>query len=419
MRPVAAALLGAGLMTLFMGPCAALPSAGELSVACASTVDEKSADAQIAACTSAIESGKWSGKGLSWAYANRVGARVLKGDLEGALADANEAVRLDPQNTMAFNNRGFVYSFMDDPERALADFNQSIRLDPSQPLPYLNRGQIYAERNEFDRAVAEFSEAIRLDPKFITAHTNRARTFFAKHDYDRAIQDLSEAIKLGGNTAEIFSDRGLNYLAARKPDPAIADFEEAVRIDPQYIPAIHSLGDAYLAKGDYGRAVPYYDKAIGIDGKDARHYFNRGRARLYQGAFSDAAADFNRASELEPQVAYLLLWREIASKRGGLPSLLGAEGPKVDMTAWPAPIVRLYLGEVAPDAVEAAADKLEAGRRKSGRCEAKFYLGELRLFNGQRVEAKGLLETVTRECPEFPSLLLDAAAELRALGAAP
>ena len=78
---------------------------------CVNEARAVSVDQQIFACTSAILSGKWSGKNLSWAYVNRVMAYALKGKLEKALADANEAVRLDPQNAMAFTNRGFVYEF--------------------------------------------------------------------------------------------------------------------------------------------------------------------------------------------------------------------------------------------------------------------------------------------------------------------
>jgi tetratricopeptide (TPR) repeat protein len=415
----AAALLGVGLMTILGWPCEALPMDDEEVAKCANLKHDQSPDAQLFACNAAIASGKWSGKALAWAYANRVAPRVLKGDLEGALADANEAIHLDPQNTMAFNNRGFVYMFKDDPERALADFNESIRLDPSQPLAHLNRGQIYAERDEVDLAIKEYGEAIRLDPKFITAYRSRARISFAKGNVDQAIQDLSEAIKLDGASAETFNDRGISYLAKGNLGPAIADFEETVRLKPRYVPAIHNLGSAYLTKGDYGRAVEYFDKAIAIDDKQARLYFNRGRAHLYQGALAEAAADLARANEIEPDVGYFVLWKEIASKRAGVPSRLAAAAQKVDLTEWPGPVVRLYMGEISPEDLEAATGKLDAERRKLGECEAKFYLGELRLFGGKRDEAKGLLEGVARECPGFPSLLIDAAAELRGLGARP
>ncbi len=54
-------------------------------------------DQQIAGCTQAISSGKYSGKGLIWAYNNRGNAWRAKGDSERAIADFVETSKLDPK----------------------------------------------------------------------------------------------------------------------------------------------------------------------------------------------------------------------------------------------------------------------------------------------------------------------------------
>src|SRR3990170_1328845 len=67
-----------------------------------------SGDVRIAACTRAIESGRWQGANLVWAYGNRGDAKKTKGDLDGAIADYNRALELDSRNAIAYNNRGNV-----------------------------------------------------------------------------------------------------------------------------------------------------------------------------------------------------------------------------------------------------------------------------------------------------------------------
>jgi TIR domain/Tetratricopeptide repeat len=47
-------------------------------------------------------------------------------------------------------------------DRAIADFNEAIRLNPSYALALGNRGLVYAKKDSYDRAIADFDEAIRL-----------------------------------------------------------------------------------------------------------------------------------------------------------------------------------------------------------------------------------------------------------------
>jgi lipoprotein NlpI len=79
---------------------------------------------------------------------------------------------------------------------AIADYNEAIRLDPKLPGPSYNRGLLYTVKQDYDRAIADFSEAIRLDPKFAGAFNNRGWAYAAKQDYDHAIADYNEAIRL-------------------------------------------------------------------------------------------------------------------------------------------------------------------------------------------------------------------------------
>src|SRR6266403_339236 len=53
-----------------------------------------------------------------------------KGDNDRAIADYNEAIRLDPKHARAFHHRGYAYSDKGDNDRAIADYNEAIRLNP-------------------------------------------------------------------------------------------------------------------------------------------------------------------------------------------------------------------------------------------------------------------------------------------------
>src|SRR5438270_81590 len=54
--------------------------------------------------------------------ANRCEARALAGDFTRALADCNEAIKLEPNETVPLGSRGFVYLKMAKIDEALSDF---------------------------------------------------------------------------------------------------------------------------------------------------------------------------------------------------------------------------------------------------------------------------------------------------------
>jgi len=75
----------------------------EFCAGSAGTVDDR-----IAACTSAITSGRLSAASLAVAFRNRGNAWSAKGDKDRAIADYNEAIRLNPKSATAYRNRGSV-----------------------------------------------------------------------------------------------------------------------------------------------------------------------------------------------------------------------------------------------------------------------------------------------------------------------
>ena len=87
-------------------------------------------------------------------------------------------------------------------DRAIADFDEAIRLNPSADAFY-NRGNAYAELGQYDRAIADFDKAIRLNPKSVAAIEKRAAVIAMKSgrggEQTGAIADVDEAIRLNPN----------------------------------------------------------------------------------------------------------------------------------------------------------------------------------------------------------------------------
>ena len=278
---------------------------------------------------------------------------------------------------------------------------------------------MYKDRGEYDRAIADYNDAIRLDPKYAFAYNGRGNAYNGKGEYDRAIADYSEAIQLDPNDRLPYNNRGNAYKDTGEFDRAIADYNDAIRLDPKYVNAYTGRGNAYQAKGDYDHAIADYNEAIKIDPRNLNAYFSRGRADLYSRALPKALVDLNQASEISPRYAYAALWLDIVNKRSNLPSRLAEATKQFDMTKWPAPVIRLYLGQFTREAALASADDPDPNTKKGQTCEVNFYSGELALQRGTKDEATNLFRLAAAGCPKGFVEYAAALAELKALDATP
>ena len=76
--------------------------------------------------------------------------------MEGAMADFDKAIALQPDQARSYITRGTVKKRKGDRAGALADYAQGLKLDPNAPLAYSMRGWLYYNTQEFTNALADF-----------------------------------------------------------------------------------------------------------------------------------------------------------------------------------------------------------------------------------------------------------------------
>src|SRR5215207_8169312 len=104
--------------------------------------ENASPDAAITACTKLVNPRRSKGNELALAYYNRAISYKQKGDIERALNDYNESIRINPAYAKAFNNRGNLWRDKGELERAIADYSEAIKLDANYAAAYANRGDV-------------------------------------------------------------------------------------------------------------------------------------------------------------------------------------------------------------------------------------------------------------------------------------
>ena len=101
----------------------------------------------------------------------------LEGAPLEAISEYDEAIRLNPRDGDAYNNRGNAYRDLGDHRQDLEDFNRAIDLDPHKTSPHYNRGMTYIDLGLYRNALDDFNDIIRLDPESTHAITARENVF--------------------------------------------------------------------------------------------------------------------------------------------------------------------------------------------------------------------------------------------------
>jgi tetratricopeptide (TPR) repeat protein len=148
-------------------------------------------------------------------FHNRANAHRSKGDYARAVDDYSQAIKLAPNDApFAYQNRGVSRQALGDLDGALADINEAIRGNPRMPSAYLSRSTLWRAKGDYDRAIADDDEALRLvrsgapvptltppGSLLIKGHVTRGLAYEAKGDFERARADFNAALGLGAADA--------------------------------------------------------------------------------------------------------------------------------------------------------------------------------------------------------------------------
>jgi tetratricopeptide (TPR) repeat protein len=253
-----------------------------------------------------------------------------------ALEEFKNAAALDPRLAEAFLNMGNTQAELGDLPGAAASLQSAVRLQPDIPGGSYSLGLVQRASGEDAEAERSFKAAIESVPEDAKAHLALARLYF---DSGRTVAAREEAhIALGlspavqGDDPDLFRALGAETAGVR-PENRAGGYDEAVLLDraqslsaqgnfseaeklyasilggnPRCIQAC--LGMAYLNEFvggvRYGEGFPaaksisFYKRALAIQPQLSAAWFNLGNVYEKRGMFVKAVEAFTKAKELSP-----------------------------------------------------------------------------------------------------------------------
>lgn len=182
-------------------------------------------------------------------YFNNLGAESLIAmSYEDSIAYFKNALFLDPDLSIAWNNIGTAYSRLEEKDTAEYAYQKAYSLDRSNAIAINNLVRFYRQKgdletsNRYAKAIERFNDR---NPYF---HYNLGSIAFADADYEAARDHFAEAVKRKEAEPDF-------YLALSKTYEQLGQPVEAARLYQQAIESLRLAGQIYLPSNNKVRIV--------------------------------------------------------------------------------------------------------------------------------------------------------------------
>jgi tetratricopeptide (TPR) repeat protein len=236
----------------------------------------------------------------------------ISGRAADAMADLDEALRLNPYNMDALTTRVTIAEPPEAKDRRLSDDERTVYLDralrygPPNPHLIMRRAYAHVSADDPEKALAMCAQALDIDGKFLAAIAVRGLAHYELGDYDQAFLDLTQAIDGDAAWPEIYCRRAELYNTRHEYESAARDADQAIALSEHYAVGWFWRGAARGNMEEHEAAKADFTRARDLAPSWYVPHFNLGLSNLAQKNYQSACEDFSRTIELEP--AFPLAW---------------------------------------------------------------------------------------------------------------
>jgi tetratricopeptide (TPR) repeat protein len=198
--------------------------------------------------------------------------QVFAGQYKEAQTNTENALLLNPNNSMAHAVRGWALTQDKDYLAAEAAIKRALELDANNGIAHAYYaellGNMYLDNTgPFDAitlAGEESRVATTLAPNSLEAHYARAYILEITDNREEAVQEYQSAIAVNSNIADLHLALGRTYKAMEVFDKAIEEFTLANTLNPSDSTSSLYISRTYAAVGEFVKAAQYAEQAVKV-----------------------------------------------------------------------------------------------------------------------------------------------------------
>jgi TolB-like protein/Tfp pilus assembly protein PilF len=183
--------------------------------------------------------------------------RILNWDLDGAEAEFNRAVEIDPNSTPSNYFIAALYAARGDRDKALAYLQRTAKIDPASLWVSNFACELYRYFGLTDEAIAAGERALQLDPAFLYGEPLLAAVYREMGRFDGAIALYEKAQSFTGKPG---FGLAITYARMDRRKEAQEILKAAVASRGRYTPG-DAIAHVHVALGDYDDAIRELERA--------------------------------------------------------------------------------------------------------------------------------------------------------------
>jgi tetratricopeptide (TPR) repeat protein len=233
-----------------------------------------------------------------------------KRDLEGAATELRTAIRLRPDFPGSYVFLYLVLRGLGDLDGAIAAMREAIRLSPGSFLMHAWLGDTLRRKGDLEEAILEYRTSIQLEPADAGFHLALAVAFETKGDRLAARDEMEKAHVLSPTAWSIADSIAEAYARIARPpvgreeyDNAIAAYHEALRLDPDCWDIWFNLALRYRGRDDLDKAIATNQEVIRLNPNYAMGWYWLGEAYSQQGNKAKVLEVFEHLKSINPEDA--------------------------------------------------------------------------------------------------------------------
>lgn len=195
-------------------------------------------------------------------HVSRGDTALSRNDLQAALAEFREAVKLDPLLADAHTKLGLTYKATGELEKAADSLESAVRLDPQNFKSTFELGEVYRMLNRFSQAVRAYVLACRLQPENFDSHYRLASCYHQAGEQDQAIEAYNQALRINPRSAQAWSNLGALQDMKGKPYEAIQSYKRSLECDTDQPGVLVNLATVYVNQERFDAAQRALESAI-------------------------------------------------------------------------------------------------------------------------------------------------------------
>ncbi|MDT7603137.1 MAG: hypothetical protein QOF61_1134, partial [Acidobacteriota bacterium] len=208
----------------------------------------------------------------------------VNGDRQGALAELNHAVELNPRRVESLMGLALYYRQIGDAAKAEEVFQRALGIDENSSLVHLEYARFFVQQNQMDKAEQHFRRAVEVDPQNRDAHRTLVSFYITQRQFDRAEQAVRAYAALDRDKPEGIAIVGDFYSQIGRADDALRAFQDTINKFPDYTTARYRIGELLLARGDTAGAAAQADEVLKKNPNDKQAFLLRARVKLNSGS---------------------------------------------------------------------------------------------------------------------------------------